>query len=63
MYPESDGNKGVWLYWDITETWIWTRSDVYPMAWDNFTKTWFGWDFRITKDFYSDQPNGSTTHL
>ena len=41
LYPESDGNKGVWLHWEETNSWIWTRSDVYPIAWDDFSQNWF----------------------
>ena len=40
MYPESDTSQGVWFYWQKTGSWIWTRQDVYPFAWDNFTENW-----------------------
>jgi hypothetical protein len=41
LYPESDNNLGAWLYWEKTNSWIWTRADVYPMAWDNGAQAWF----------------------
>jgi hypothetical protein len=40
MYPESDGAGGVWLFRERTGNWIWTNRDVYPFAWDSFTKNW-----------------------
>ena len=58
MYPEADTSQGVWLYWEGTETWIWTHSDVYPFAWDNFTGTWFEWDYHVTQEFYFDESSG-----
>ena len=51
MYPESDGREGVWLYWDATDSWIWTRGDFYPVAWDMFTETWFEISLNITTTF------------
>ena len=41
LYPESDNNLGAWLYWEKTNSWIWTRADVYPLAWDNGAQSWF----------------------
>jgi hypothetical protein len=41
MYPESDGNQGVWLYWSKPNAWIWTREDVYPLAYNTSTQEWF----------------------
>ena len=41
MYPESDGNEGVWFYWGNTESWVWTNESVYPFAWDSVQKDWF----------------------
>ena len=41
MYPESDGNKGVWFYWQNTQRWIWTNESSYPFAWDSVEKDWF----------------------
>ena len=40
LLPESDGNQGVWFYWERTGSWVWTRHDIYPFAWDSFTKNW-----------------------
>jgi hypothetical protein len=41
MYPESDGNQGVWLFRPEKTSWIWTREDVYPLAYNTFTQEWF----------------------
>ena len=41
MYPESDGAMGVWLFRPLDESWIWTRADVYPLAYDSFNNEWF----------------------
>ena len=45
LYPESDGNSGVWFYWQQTSSWVWTHKDVYPMAYDTGNGQWF--DFCI----------------
>ena len=45
LYPESDGNSGVWFYWQQTSSWVWTHKDVYPMAYDAGNGQWF--DFCI----------------
>lgn len=45
LYPESDGNSGVWFYWQQTSSWVWTHKDVYPMAYDAGNDQWF--DFCI----------------
>ena len=41
LYPEGDNNVGVWFFEARTNRWAWTRSDVYPLAWDHTFKTWF----------------------
>ena len=41
LFPESDGNKGVWLFWERSESWVWTRDDVYPLAYDTGSNVWF----------------------
>ena len=41
LYPESDEDCGVWLFWEQTQGWVWTHCDVYPQAWDNETQQWF----------------------
>ena len=41
LYPESDGNMGVWLFWSKEDRWVWTRSDVYPLAYDSLDNIWF----------------------
>ena len=45
LYPESDGNEGVWFYWTKTDSWVWTHKDVYPFAFDKSNNQWF--DFCI----------------
>ena len=45
LYPESDGNKGVWFYWHKKSSWVWTREGIYPYAWDASKEAWF--DFCI----------------
>jgi hypothetical protein len=41
LYPESDGSLGVWFYWAKHDTWVWTREDVYPLAYNTTSETWF----------------------
>jgi len=41
LYPESDGDKGVWLYWAETGDWVWTRDDIYPLAYNVSSGEWF----------------------
>jgi len=41
LYPESDNNCGVWLWYPIINSWVWTHCDVYPYAWNNNTQQWF----------------------
>lgn len=41
LYPESDGQKGVWFYWQISESWVWTNEDTYPWAYDASAGKWF----------------------
>ena len=48
LFPESDGNLGVWFFWDRSQSWIWTRWDIYPMAYDSFNGEWF--DFCVKPD-------------
>ena len=50
MYPQI-ANQGTWFYWNIIGEWIWTRWDLYPLAWDSFTETWFQIDLSIHKNF------------
>ncbi len=45
LYPESDGSEGVWFFWEMSNSWIWTHSNVYPWAYDSFDGRWF--DFCI----------------
>ena len=41
LFPESDGNQGVWFFWQRVDSWVWTRSDVYPLAFDTRSRQWF----------------------
>jgi len=41
LYPESDGNMGVWFFCEDFETWIWVRGDLYPLAWNEEKGSWF----------------------
>jgi len=41
LFPESDGNQGVWFYWSRAGSWVWTRSVVYPLAFDEWSGEWF----------------------
>ena len=41
LYPESDGSCGVWLWDPSRDSWIWTRGNIYPYAWDNKLLQWF----------------------
>ena len=41
LYPESDGNKGVWFFWEKANAWVWTRFDVYPLAFNAEREKWF----------------------
>ena len=41
LYPEGDNKQGVWLYWETINSWVWTRADVYPIAWNNNAQAWF----------------------
>ena len=40
-YPESDGNQGLWLYWEQIGSWIWTKDGVYPLAYNLNDGEWF----------------------
>ena len=40
LYPESDGNMGVWFYCEDFQSWIWLREDIYPLAWDSGLDSW-----------------------
>jgi len=50
LYPESDGNKGVWLYWEQTGDWVWTREDTYPIAYNVSLNQWFNFCVSNEKD-------------
>ena len=41
LYPESDGDCGVWLYYPAMDSWIWAHCDVYPYAWNSKLNQWF----------------------
>jgi hypothetical protein len=40
LYPESDGDMGVWFYCENFGSWIWVREDIYPFAWNNGIDSW-----------------------
>ena len=50
LLPESDGNQGVWFYWGKTDSWVWTRRDIYPFAWDSFTENWMDFCVKPSAD-------------
>ena len=41
LYPESDGDCGVWFWYPSIDSWVWTHCNVYPYAWDNNLQQWF----------------------
>ena len=50
LYPESDGAQGVWFYWSLTKSWVWTHSDVYPFAYNTFDNKWFDFCVKPTHE-------------
>lgn len=48
LYPESDGNRGVWLYWNKESSWVWTKEGVYPYAWHASKEAWFNFCVKPT---------------
>ena len=41
LFPESDTGMGVWFYWKRENKWVWTRHDVYPLAYSVSDQNWF----------------------
>ena len=54
LFPESDGNQGAWFYWANKETWVWTRGDVYPLAFNAEENSWF--NFCVTPESTQELP-------
>jgi len=51
IYPSLDPNNGIWFYWEMIDSWVWTHPQIYPTAWDSFTENWFQWEVRLTTTF------------